>query len=62
MTLSLQIPNDGQYQPLEWFALSDGDNATEALGVRFAARGEHLTTTMMRAELTTVLSKVSVVR
>jgi hypothetical protein len=59
MTLSLHIPNDnGQYQPLEWFALSDGDNATEALGVRFAAGGVHLTKTMMLAELTTVLDKV----
>ena len=58
MTLSLHFPNDGQYQPLEWFALSDGDTATEALGVRFAGGGVHLTKTMMLAELTTVLDKV----
>jgi hypothetical protein len=59
MTLSLHIPNDnGQYRPVEWFALSDGDGAAKALGFRFAPGGVHLTKTMMLAELTTVLDKV----
>ena len=59
MTLSLHIPPDnGQYQPLEWFALPDDGAAWKHLGSGHAPGGVHLTKTMMLAELTAVLNRV----